>query len=69
MKVYLNGKIVNEDEALIPFMDRGVLFGDGIFEKRSGFIRGSLSGSTGTLPVSMKAAGGSDSPSHPMIER
>ena len=32
MKVYLNGKIVNEDEALIPIMVRGFLFGDGIFE-------------------------------------
>jgi|BarGraNGADG00312_1021997.scaffolds.fasta_scaffold02935_2 branched-chain amino acid aminotransferase len=32
MKVFLNGNIVGEDQALIPFMDRGVLFGDGIFE-------------------------------------
>ncbi len=32
MKVYLNGAIVDEGEALIPAGDRGVLFGDGIFE-------------------------------------
>jgi len=32
MKVYLNGAIVDEREALIPAGDRGVLFGDGIFE-------------------------------------
>jgi branched-chain amino acid aminotransferase len=32
MKVYLNGRIVDESEALIPASDRGVLFGDGIFE-------------------------------------
>ena len=32
MKVYFNGKTVDENEALIPFMDRGVLFGDGLFE-------------------------------------
>lgn len=32
MKVYLNGAIVEEDEALLPMQDRGVLFGDGVFE-------------------------------------
>jgi branched-chain amino acid aminotransferase len=32
VKVFLNGKVVEEKEALIPFMDRGVLFGDGLFE-------------------------------------
>ncbi len=32
MKVYLNGSIMDEDEALVPVGDRGVLFGDGIFE-------------------------------------
>ena len=32
MKVYLNRKIVDEGEALIPAGDRGILFGDGIFE-------------------------------------
>lgn len=32
MKVYLNGAIKDEGEALIPAGDRGVLFGDGIFE-------------------------------------
>lgn len=32
MKVYLNGKILDEVEALIPVGDRGVLFGDGVFE-------------------------------------
>jgi branched-chain amino acid aminotransferase len=32
MKVYLDGAILNEGEALIPAGDRGVLFGDGIFE-------------------------------------
>ncbi len=32
MKVYLNGKVMGEDEALLPAADRGVLFGDGVFE-------------------------------------
>ncbi len=32
MKVYFNGGIIDEDAALIPISDRGVLFGDGIFE-------------------------------------
>src|SRR4030042_1839811 len=32
MKVYLNGNVSDEGEALIPAGDRGVLFGDGIFE-------------------------------------
>lgn len=32
MKVYLNGRIVEEEEALLPVSDRGVLFGDGLFE-------------------------------------
>lgn len=32
MKVSLNGRIIDESEAVIPFMDRGVLFGDGLFE-------------------------------------
>ncbi len=32
MKVYLNGRIIEEEEAFIPACDRGVLFGDGLFE-------------------------------------
>jgi branched-chain amino acid aminotransferase len=32
MKVYCNGEILEESEARIPFLDRGVLFGDGLFE-------------------------------------
>jgi branched-chain amino acid aminotransferase len=32
MKVYFNGEIMEEGEAHIPFLDRGVLFGDGLFE-------------------------------------
>jgi branched-chain amino acid aminotransferase len=32
MQVYLNGVIMDEREALIPASDRGILFGDGIFE-------------------------------------
>lgn len=32
MKVYLNGRIIDEGEAYIPANDRGVLFGDGAFE-------------------------------------
>jgi len=32
MKVYLNGRIVPEDEALVPVTDRGFLYGDGVFE-------------------------------------
>jgi branched-chain amino acid aminotransferase len=32
MKIYLNGRIMDESAAMIPAADRGVLFGDGIFE-------------------------------------
>jgi branched-chain amino acid aminotransferase len=32
LKLYFSGRIVDESEALIPFMDRGVIFGDGLFE-------------------------------------
>lgn len=32
MKIYLNGKIVPESEALVPVTDRGFLYGDGVFE-------------------------------------
>lgn len=32
MKVYLNGKIVPLDDAQIPVLDRGLLYGDGAFE-------------------------------------
>ena len=32
MKVYLNGEIVDEADARLPLRDRGVLFGDGLFE-------------------------------------
>lgn len=32
MKMYLDGRMVEEEEALIPVLDRGVLFGDGLFE-------------------------------------
>lgn len=32
MKVYLNGRILEEEDAALPLQDRGVLFGDGIFE-------------------------------------
>lgn len=32
MKVCLNGRIIDSEEALLPFSDRGVLFGDGVFE-------------------------------------
>ena len=32
MKIYLNGQIVDENEAKISVLDRGYLFGEGIFE-------------------------------------
>lgn len=32
MKVYLDGRVLEEEEAALPLQDRGVLFGDGIFE-------------------------------------
>ncbi len=32
MKVYLNGKIVDESEAKISVFDHGLLYGDGVFE-------------------------------------
>ncbi len=32
MKVYVNGEILDENEAKISVFDRGFLYGDGIFE-------------------------------------
>jgi branched-chain amino acid aminotransferase len=32
MKVFFNGLIIEEEEARLPVQDRGVLFGDGLFE-------------------------------------
>ena len=32
MKVYLNGKIISSEEAKISVLDRGFLYGDGVFE-------------------------------------
>ena len=32
MKVYLDGAIVPEEEAKVPVGDRGLLYGDGVFE-------------------------------------
>jgi len=31
-KVYLNGAFVNDFEAVVPVTDRGLLYGDGLFE-------------------------------------
>jgi branched-chain amino acid aminotransferase len=32
MKIWIDGRIVGRDEALIPVLDHGLLYGDGIFE-------------------------------------
>lgn len=32
MKLYINGSLVEEEDAVIPALERGILFGDGIFE-------------------------------------
>lgn len=32
MRIFLNGRFVPEDQALVPLMDRGLLYGDGLFE-------------------------------------
>jgi hypothetical protein len=32
MKIYLDGRLLDAEEARIPVTDRGVLFGDGLFE-------------------------------------
>ena len=32
MKIYLNGKFVNKEEATVSVFDHGLLYGDGIFE-------------------------------------
>lgn len=32
MKIYLNGKLVDKDEAVISVFDHGLLYGDGVFE-------------------------------------
>ncbi|OIN95934.1 branched-chain-amino-acid transaminase [Candidatus Desantisbacteria bacterium CG1_02_38_46] len=32
LKIYLDGKLVNEDEARISVFDHGLLYGDGVFE-------------------------------------
>ena len=31
-QVYLNGQFIPADQARIPIMDRGFLFGDGVYE-------------------------------------
>lgn len=37
MKVYVNGKIVDHDKALISVFDRGFLYGDALFETMHGY--------------------------------
>ncbi len=37
MNVYVNGKIVDEDKAVISVFDRGFLYGDAIFETMRGY--------------------------------
>jgi branched-chain amino acid aminotransferase len=32
MKVYLNGKLVNQEKAVVSVFDHGLLYGDGVFE-------------------------------------
>jgi branched-chain amino acid aminotransferase len=32
MKIYLNGKFVNKEDAMVSVFDHGLLYGDGIFE-------------------------------------
>src|SRR5262245_2009688 len=32
MRVFLNGQIVSEEQALVPLQDHGLLYGDGLFE-------------------------------------
>ena len=32
MKIYLNGKFVNKEDAVVSVFDHGVLYGDGVFE-------------------------------------
>jgi len=32
MKIFVNGKIVDEEKAVVSVMDRGFLYGDGVFE-------------------------------------
>ena len=32
MKIYLNGKLVDKDKAVVSVFDHGLLYGDGVFE-------------------------------------
>ncbi|HXJ56201.1 MAG TPA: aminodeoxychorismate lyase [Verrucomicrobiae bacterium] len=32
MRVFLNGRVIPEEQALVPLTDRGLLYGDGLFE-------------------------------------
>src|SRR5215813_14021559 len=32
MRVFLNGRVLPEEQALVPLTDRGLLYGDGLFE-------------------------------------
>ena len=32
MKIYLNGELVNKEDAMVSVFDHGLLYGDGVFE-------------------------------------
>ena len=34
MKIYLNGKFVEKEQAVVSVFDHGVLYGDGVFAKK-----------------------------------
>ena len=57
MKVYVNGKIVDEEKAVISVFDRGFLYGDGVFEtmRSYGGIIFRLAGHLDRLYSSMKS--------------
>ena len=59
---YLNGEFLPMEQARMPVMDRGFLFGDGVYEVSSRYSRRSRSGSTSTWRACRKASPASASP-------
>ena len=38
-KIWLDGELVDESEAKISVFDHGLLYGDGVFDRKRGMVR------------------------------